>query len=220
MKYPCNLIQDLLPLYHDGVCSGESIEVIEEHLAECTACKQYYDALCEGDKITVAPTNTEQEINKAASFQAVKKKLLRKQALVVAVFFILLAITVFAASFILKKTDQVINYEDNISVSMIDNSLIGRLKGNQADSFTVKRIEIAADGQKNTYLFFSMSGTKWDEITTSRKVFSEYVLCPSDKGAEQIDRVFYYTGDYTGIENMDIGELQEVIDGSVLLWSK
>ena len=103
---------------------------------------------------------------------------------------------------------------------MIDNSLIGRLKGNQADSFTVKRVEITADGQKNTYLFFSMSGTKWDEITTSRKVFSEYVLCSADKGAEQVDRVFYYTGDYTGIENMDIGELQEVIDGSVLLWSK
>ena len=65
-----------------------------------------------------------------------------------------------------------------------------------------------------------MSGTKWDEITTSDNVFSEYILCPADKGAEQIDRVFYYTGDYTGIENMKIEELQEVIDVSVLLWSK
>lgn len=220
MKYPCNMIQDLLPLYHDGVCSRESIEVIENHLSECTACKQYYDSLCVADGIVIASQNTEREIKKAASFQAVKKRLLRKQVLVVAVFFVLLAITMFATACILKKTDQVIAYEDNISVSMTDNNLIGRLQGNQADSFTVKRIEIAADGQKNTYLFFSMSGTKWDEITTSDNVFSEYVLCPADKGAEQIDRVFYYTGDYTSIENMNIEELQEVIDVSVLLWSK
>lgn len=42
----------------------------------------------------------------------------------------------------------------------------------------------------------------------------------ADKGAEHIDRVFYYTGDYTGIESMDIGDLQKIIDNSVLLWSK
>ena len=31
MKYPCSLIQDLLPLYHDGVCSEESNKIIEAH---------------------------------------------------------------------------------------------------------------------------------------------------------------------------------------------
>ena len=54
----------------------------------------------------------------------------------------------------------------------------------------------------------------------AKNVFSEYVLCAANKGAERIDRVFYYTGDYTGIESMDIGDLQKIIDNSVLLWSK
>ena len=65
-----------------------------------------------------------------------------------------------------------------------------------------------------------MSDTKWDDLTTNRQVFSEYVLCPAEKGADQIDSVYYYTGDYTGIESMSSDELQEVIDTSVLLWSK
>lgn len=220
MKYPCNLIQDLLPLYIDGVCSEESVEIIDEHLSECAACKKYYTALCEADEVVVTPQNTDREMKKAASFQAVKKKLLRKQVLVVAIAFILLFSIVFAVVGVLKNSVQMISYEDNISVSMTDDSLIGRLQGNEANQCKVKRVEITTNGQINTYLFFYMSGTKWNEITTRDNVFSEYILCPADKGAAQVDGVYYYTGDYTDIESMSENELQKVIDMSILLWSK
>ena len=33
-----NVIQDLLPLYADRICSGESRELVEEHIAECESC--------------------------------------------------------------------------------------------------------------------------------------------------------------------------------------
>lgn len=36
----CKIVQDLLPLYHDGVCSEESRGAVEEHLAGCEACRQ------------------------------------------------------------------------------------------------------------------------------------------------------------------------------------
>ncbi len=36
----CNVIKDLLPLYADEVCSEDSREMVEEHLAECKDCKQ------------------------------------------------------------------------------------------------------------------------------------------------------------------------------------
>ena len=39
MKLSCDVIQDLLPLYHDGVCSEESKTIVEEHIATCAACK-------------------------------------------------------------------------------------------------------------------------------------------------------------------------------------
>lgn len=39
MKTPCNVIRDLLPLYHDGICSPESRQLVDEHMAECTDCR-------------------------------------------------------------------------------------------------------------------------------------------------------------------------------------
>lgn len=40
MNYPCELIGDLLPLYHDDVCSQESRDAVQQHIAECPSCKQ------------------------------------------------------------------------------------------------------------------------------------------------------------------------------------
>jgi predicted anti-sigma-YlaC factor YlaD len=39
MKKHCFLIRDLLPLYHDNVCSEESRKLIEEHIETCKDCK-------------------------------------------------------------------------------------------------------------------------------------------------------------------------------------
>lgn len=43
--YDCELIQDLLPLYQDDVCSAASRKIVEEHLAECDACKNVAEKL-------------------------------------------------------------------------------------------------------------------------------------------------------------------------------
>lgn len=220
MKYPCGLIQDLLPLYLDKVCSEESKQIIESHLDECSACKEYFAELSNAQNIVIPPENTNTELKKAASFQAVKKKILKKQILICSALLVILAVACFSVIELLKNSNQIIQYEKNISVSMTDGSLIARLTGNQANYTKIKRVEITENAQTKTYLFFCMSGSKWDDIITSDKVFSEYTLCAFDKGAQQIDAVYYFTGDYTGIEIMSASELQKVIDNSVLLWNK
>ncbi len=45
MKFECNVIEDLLPLYKDGVCSAASAKAVEEHLAECPACSAMFEQL-------------------------------------------------------------------------------------------------------------------------------------------------------------------------------
>ncbi len=40
MKYDCDVIQDLLPLYQDKICSGKSREIVEEHISECSVCRK------------------------------------------------------------------------------------------------------------------------------------------------------------------------------------
>ncbi|MDE7476884.1 MAG: zf-HC2 domain-containing protein [Lachnospiraceae bacterium] len=40
MKYDCDIIQDLLPLYQDKICSDKSRAIVEEHISECAVCRK------------------------------------------------------------------------------------------------------------------------------------------------------------------------------------
>ena len=45
MKYECDMIADLLPLYKDGVCSASSERIVKEHLEECEKCSRIFGKL-------------------------------------------------------------------------------------------------------------------------------------------------------------------------------
>lgn len=38
MKLPCTVIEDMLPLYIDGICADETEALVEEHLCQCPKC--------------------------------------------------------------------------------------------------------------------------------------------------------------------------------------
>ncbi len=40
MNITCDVIRDLLPLYHDDICSADSRTLIETHLDTCEDCKK------------------------------------------------------------------------------------------------------------------------------------------------------------------------------------
>ena len=45
MKYDCDVIRDLLPLYADKACSERSRDMVEEHLEECPDCRAMVNML-------------------------------------------------------------------------------------------------------------------------------------------------------------------------------
>ena len=45
MKYDCDVIRDLLPLYADKACSEKSRDMVEEHLEECPDCRNMVSML-------------------------------------------------------------------------------------------------------------------------------------------------------------------------------
>ena len=45
MKQNCNITKDLLPLYIEELCSQDSCQYVEEHLAECEDCQKTYESL-------------------------------------------------------------------------------------------------------------------------------------------------------------------------------
>ncbi len=217
MKYPCNLIKDLIPLYYDKVCSEESRKIVEEHLQECSECNIYYKEMCKEDDVNLYSDDLEKQ--KAESFQKVKSKIRQKQIIVASIIICILLVVSFAIVGVLKKSVDIIE-DDKISVSMENNNLIAKVNGTQPNYMKIKNVEKLEDEDDKTYMFFYMTDTKWDDITTSSKTYSEQVLCLSDKGADNIDEVYYYIGDYTDIENIGITDLKKIMENSKKMWSK
>ncbi len=40
MKVTCNIVEDLLPLYVDEICSEDSEKIIKSHIKDCSKCKE------------------------------------------------------------------------------------------------------------------------------------------------------------------------------------
>lgn len=51
MKLHCDIIQDLIPSYVDGLCSETSKKCVEEHLQDCESCRQFAD-LCKNNSLS------------------------------------------------------------------------------------------------------------------------------------------------------------------------
>ena len=45
MKINCEIIKDLLPLYHDEAVSEKTAEAVKEHLEECAECREEYESI-------------------------------------------------------------------------------------------------------------------------------------------------------------------------------
>ncbi len=74
MKYPCDMIRDLLALYVDDVCSAGSRKTVEEHLAECEDCRNWFVAMKEADGFA-ADRDAEKDAELADSLKQVKGRI-------------------------------------------------------------------------------------------------------------------------------------------------
>ena len=43
-NYTCEMIEDLIPLAAEGICSEESRKAVEAHIAQCESCRKLYEA--------------------------------------------------------------------------------------------------------------------------------------------------------------------------------
>ncbi|MCM1044332.1 MAG: zf-HC2 domain-containing protein [Candidatus Gastranaerophilales bacterium] len=95
-KVSCNIVQDILPLYYDAVCSAESRKMVEEHIQECKVCSNMLRQLKNEYTVSVK----EKEENKESS--AVLEKIAHswKHALLKS-FLIGISITAIALSIVI-----------------------------------------------------------------------------------------------------------------------
>lgn len=71
---PCEVVRDLLPLYHDEVVSYVTASEVEKHLDRCASCRQEY--LLFGEKL---PQTGKEQAGSKQKFDDFRKKLKKKK---------------------------------------------------------------------------------------------------------------------------------------------
>jgi len=74
MNISCEVIKDLLPIYHDNVCSAESRKIVEEHIKGCSLCKNTLDTISSEFTLPVGAADEAKPIKAMQGFWKKAKK--------------------------------------------------------------------------------------------------------------------------------------------------
>lgn len=106
MKKQCKIIEDLLPLYHDGVCSEESKQWVDEHLTQCEDCRHL---LCQISGELIPPVAQDEELKPLMNITKTVNKGKRK-ALIAGISIALSAVVILFAVFSIRWYTQEYTY--------------------------------------------------------------------------------------------------------------
>ena len=222
MKYPCEIINDLLPLYIDDICNEKSKEVVCNHLSSCEKCKQNYEKMKGVDNIM--KNNNSEDLKVADSLKNIRRKIFRNKIFVSILTIVIIAFVIFGVGIIMENIEKVIKYDNNIIVTKVNREdkgvcLEAEMTGNLMISTTQKRVEIEKDGEKEINIYFYSETNALEDLLANNKTTSHYFIAPINEDND-IDNVYYYTGDYSNLEEMTAKELDKVNQNATLLWSK
>lgn len=116
----CEIINDLLPLYTEGLASEDSCHLIEDHLKNCPSCKMLYDNM---KKQQTLPSSAG-----TVPLKKLRKHLLMKKAetiIFVAVLVFSLMVTIFAY---LSSPDYIPYSDSVVSCQRTDNAILVKFR--------------------------------------------------------------------------------------------
>lgn len=74
MKLSCEIVQDLLPLYLDEVCSAQSRQAVAGHLRECEKCRNLIENSHQIPELEISPGQPEADRAVARSFKKIHRR--------------------------------------------------------------------------------------------------------------------------------------------------
>ena len=181
MKITCDVIEDLLPLYAEGLTSDDTNFLVEEHLKTCTDCKKQLKAIQNPKEI---PINTDIE-----PFKKVEKKLFHKRVQIIALTIVLvLAIVIITMAYLtspeyLPYSNEILSvteYRDGKIIITFDDSVTG---------YDINRY-VAKNNEGYSYHITTWN-TIWSQYISKNKAQS-IILNPD---GEDVVAVYYYSTD-------------------------
>lgn len=187
-RIPCEIIQDLLPLYVDDVCSAKSKICVEEHLVECAECRKYLQTLKGGLPMLEDDINTTQirEIE-TAFFKKIKHDINVEKYIFTSIVIICTLFGLGVALFLwggALKAPKVVVFEDyqgpNLPLSLV----------NETEAVVADR-EIEVD-----YTDYKYPTTVGNNETRKVKISDKYILTNTTDEDVEIELAYGTVGDY------------------------
>jgi len=111
-KTNCDLINDLLPLYADNVCSEESKAAVAEHISGCEKCRTQLEKM--GRPISVDP------MKDIAVMKRIKKRIRIEKIVIIGISAIVLFLAIAVINFFVFACDYTMDYHNNNLAINID----------------------------------------------------------------------------------------------------
>ena len=110
MKITCDVIKDLAELYVDNALSDDSKKIVEEHIENCTKCKEYIE---KSKRALEEPfvTNIEKVAEEKAAIETLRDKILGKVLPFVMMAIVALTIVFVSINYVLFEHEIVIPYD-------------------------------------------------------------------------------------------------------------
>ncbi len=224
MKFNCEIIRDLLPLYCDDVCSDVSKKAVEEHIEECADCRKAFELLKNDNNIS--SVELKEEESKIKFIKGVKNKIMIKKILISVVSVIISVGVIFGAYTVCVGMKNPIEYcEDKFTVSEYDNGSMVAIRYNgkaYAKLESAGDIIVTVDGEEKSCICVryleSISSKHFESDKNRRSIENGGDMGFSTDG---VDCIYYLESGWTDDEVADYGALADkMINEGVLIWSK
>lgn len=210
MNYPCGIIRDLLPLYHDDVCSTETRNAVEKHCAGCADCRKILNDL---DSMP-EPYEMAKEVD---SLRPIQKKWNheRKKSLWIGLGVAFFVILILIANTVLREWECVPMGKDDVVVMAVFQTSDGMIHITYDDLYDLNyfstAVEVGSDG--NGY------------ISTYRPILAKKINIPhrTDTGGIGFDpeSAFAWLNDESlvPVTRVYLG-IKDDPENSILVWEK
>lgn len=228
MKITCDVIQDLLPLYVDGMLSSDSSQLVEEHLEGCESCRRVWTELKqESHYFENTGSGKKMDEDAKAAFQRVRRSILRKRILWVCIAVACVLAAVRVGHYFYAEKETYISFEDS-GLEMRGDKLYatkiyyGRLSGLISPDQKVQFLRMV-ETEEVRKIYPSES---CDELITDYgDQIDEHQRTMADENRlSGIEKVYYLPEEYVNYQfNYDDPEIgaeqtKEVESKSILLW--
>ncbi|SEO06502.1 Putative zinc-finger [Amphibacillus marinus] len=170
MKTSCSIIQDLLPLYKEGLASKESVIIVDQHLTCCPDCQLFVNQMNE----TAIPNDPEVTTFKQVALTVQK----RKRQLMLCSF--LFAITLFVVVFYHLNKPRFLPYtEELITVEQV------------ADELVVAELNSAVTNFEITWSNNNAHITTWNTMLAPKRTDDSNQIILLSHPDQSVEQVYY-----------------------------